>query len=203
MPYVLVIHILRRARSLHVLLASLAALLAATPALGGTFESPFDSSDEVSFEAAEVEVAGGAVRLRNADYGDGLLDGEEIELGTNVLLSDTDEDGLSDGEEVALGTDPLDPDSDDDGILDGPDGSGDLDGDGIMDALDAVDDRPVDPPYEEPVVVPGTDDGLSGAGPAWACSLGSSRVTRGGVVVGWLLAGLFGWRRRRGAHAGC
>lgn len=53
--------------------------------------------------------------------GDGLPDGQEIDLGTDPLDTDSDSDGLSDGEEVALGTDPLDPDSDSDGLPDGSD----------------------------------------------------------------------------------
>ncbi|MGC6493509.1 MAG: hypothetical protein ACON5B_11780, partial [Myxococcota bacterium] len=53
--------------------------------------------------------------------GDGLDDGEEgNEYGTNPLDADTDDDGLSDGDEVsAFETDPLDTDTDDDGIQDG------------------------------------------------------------------------------------
>jgi len=51
--------------------------------------------------------------------GDGLLDGEEIALGTDPDDADTDDDGLTDGEEVDLGTDPTDPDTDDDGLMDG------------------------------------------------------------------------------------
>lgn len=53
--------------------------------------------------------------------GDGLLDGEEIAIGTNPDDPDTDDDLLTDGQEVEFGTDPLDPDSDDDGLLDGED----------------------------------------------------------------------------------
>ena len=51
---------------------------------------------------------------------DGLLDGEEIALGTDPDDPDSDDDGLTDGEEVLVyGTDPLDPDTDDDGLTDG------------------------------------------------------------------------------------
>ena len=51
---------------------------------------------------------------------DGLLDGEEIALGTDPDDPDTDDDGLNDGDEVNVyGTDPLDPDTDDDGLTDG------------------------------------------------------------------------------------
>ncbi len=40
---------------------------------------------------------------------DGLLDGEEIKLGTDPLLADTDGDSVNDGDEVALDTNPLAP----------------------------------------------------------------------------------------------
>ncbi len=52
--------------------------------------------------------------------GDGLLDSEEAEIGTDPFNPDTDGDGLSDGEEVRLHkTDPLNPDTDYDGLKDG------------------------------------------------------------------------------------
>lgn len=51
--------------------------------------------------------------------GDGLLDGEEVRLGTDPLLADTDGDGLTDAEEVLLhGTNPLLADTDGDGASD-------------------------------------------------------------------------------------
>ena len=52
--------------------------------------------------------------------GDGLLDSEEAQIGTDPFNPDTDGDGLSDGEEVKQHkTDPLNPDSDYDGLKDG------------------------------------------------------------------------------------
>ena len=52
--------------------------------------------------------------------GDGLLDSQEADLGTDPFNPDTDGDGLSDGEEVNLyRTDPLNPDTDWDGLKDG------------------------------------------------------------------------------------
>jgi OOP family OmpA-OmpF porin len=52
--------------------------------------------------------------------GDGLLDSEEIQIGTDPYDPDTDKDGLSDGEEVKVHTtDPLNPDTDWDGLKDG------------------------------------------------------------------------------------
>jgi hypothetical protein len=51
---------------------------------------------------------------------DGLLDGEELALGTEPFVRDTDRDGLLDGDEVhARLTDPLDPDTDGDLHADG------------------------------------------------------------------------------------
>ena len=52
--------------------------------------------------------------------GDRLTDAQEIELGTDPNVVDTDEDSMDDGTEVLdFGTDPLNPDSDADGFLDG------------------------------------------------------------------------------------
>jgi len=52
--------------------------------------------------------------------GDGLLNDEETELGTDPRDPDSDRDGLWDGNEVkSYGTDPLNPDSDEDAIDDG------------------------------------------------------------------------------------
>lgn len=52
--------------------------------------------------------------------GDRLSTREELTLGTDPLVYDTDADGIADGFEVALGvTDPRDPDTDGDGTVDG------------------------------------------------------------------------------------
>lgn len=59
---------------------------------------------------------------------DGLLDSDELLLGTNPYKSDTDGDGLSDQHEVSLGTNPLERDSDGNGINDGNE---DFDDDGL------------------------------------------------------------------------
>ncbi|WP_211664884.1 FG-GAP-like repeat-containing protein, partial [Litorilituus lipolyticus] len=54
--------------------------------------------------------------------GDGLTNGQEINLGTDYLNADSDNDGLSDGHEVeVLGTDPLNHDTDGDGTPDAQD----------------------------------------------------------------------------------
>ena len=52
--------------------------------------------------------------------GDGLTDGEETALGTDLADTDTDKDGLTDREEVKVFfTDPRNPDTDSDGYVDG------------------------------------------------------------------------------------
>lgn len=50
---------------------------------------------------------------------DGLLDGEEKDLGTDPDVPDTDGDLLTDGEEVLEGLDPTNPDTDGDSYWDG------------------------------------------------------------------------------------
>ena len=60
--------------------------------------------------------------ILNADTdGDKILDGDEVHTYlTNPLLPDTDEDGLMDGEEILVQkSDPLNPDTDMDGLRDG------------------------------------------------------------------------------------
>lgn len=53
---------------------------------------------------------------------DGLLDDDELfAIGSNPLAYDTDGDGLSDGEEVNLGTSVLSDDTDRDGVIDSKD----------------------------------------------------------------------------------
>ena len=84
------------------------------------------------------------------DDNDGLTDLEELELGTEPLLTDTDSDGLTDFEEVNLGTDPLLADTDSDGLTDLEEVNlgitnpllADTDSDG---AIDSVDNCPIDP----------------------------------------------------------
>jgi len=56
--------------------------------------------------------------LKDTD-GDGLMDVEEINFGTNVNLFDTDGDLISDGDEIkTYKTSPLNPDTDGDGLSD-------------------------------------------------------------------------------------
>ncbi|MCC6271460.1 MAG: tandem-95 repeat protein, partial [Microbacteriaceae bacterium] len=84
--------------------------------------------------------------------GDGIIDVDEVALGTDPAVGDTDGDGVLDGQEVNVtGTDPLDDDSDDDGLTDfneDPDHDGligdgetdpnvfDTDDDGLSDGLE-------------------------------------------------------------------
>ena len=92
---------------------------------------------------------------------DGLIDGRELMMGTNVAQADTDADGMSDGYELtvlktnaanadtdgdgigdafelAQGFDPTNPDSDRDGVLDGATSSTDSDTDGLSDELERI-----------------------------------------------------------------
>ncbi len=50
---------------------------------------------------------------------DAISDSDELDIGTNPTLDDTDRDGLLDGLECSIGTNPLQPDSDSDGMNDG------------------------------------------------------------------------------------
>ncbi len=68
-----------------------------------------------------VQVADSGEDSRDSD-GDGLWDGEEVELGTDGTYSDTDDDGFSDYEEVngtcGYVTDPKEKDTDSEGLTD-------------------------------------------------------------------------------------
>ena len=74
---------------------------------------------------------------------DGVLDLDELRLGTNPRIKDTDADGINDAMEIALGTNPLLRDTDGDGLVDGSDPDplhttslADNDYDGIPDAYE-------------------------------------------------------------------
>lgn len=74
--------------------------------------------------------------------GDGIMNAEEKELGTNPNLADTDMDGILDSQELdGTNTDPLKADTDDDGLLDGDEialgldpNKADSKGDGVKDS---------------------------------------------------------------------
>lgn len=103
---------------------------------------------------------------------DGLLDGQEIALGTDPDDADSDNDGLNDGDEVNVhGTDPLDADTDNDGLLDGTEVNGtnptdpldaDSDNDGLLDGVeDANHSGGIDPGETDPNNPDTDDDGLN------------------------------------------
>jgi len=88
--------------------------------------------------------------------GDGLLDSEEAEIGTDPYNPDTDGDGLLDGQEVKeYKTDPLNPDTDWDALKDGPEvltyrtdpNDRDTDDGGVADGHEVIEDHtdPLDP----------------------------------------------------------
>ncbi|MCB0974708.1 MAG: DUF11 domain-containing protein [Actinobacteria bacterium] len=71
--------------------------------------------------------------------GDGLTDAQEADAGTDPGDVDTDDDGVADGDEVDNGSDPLnacDPDATSDACVD-------ADGNGIPDAVEALDGVPL------------------------------------------------------------
>ncbi|MFB6130640.1 MAG: hypothetical protein ABEJ28_07460 [Salinigranum sp.] len=85
------------------------------------------------------------VLARSGDFdGDGLSNGREVKLGTNVTSTDTDHDGLVDGAEVhTYHTSPRRADTDGDGLrdpteinLDTNPNKSDTDGDGLPDGLE-------------------------------------------------------------------
>jgi len=101
---------------------------------------------------AAYSVSGGEI---DSD-GDGLLDSEEVALGTDPYDPDTDKDGLTDGEEVkTYKTDPLNPDTDWDGLKDGAEVltyktnpcDRDTDKGGVADGHEVIEDNtnPLDP----------------------------------------------------------
>lgn len=106
--------------------------------------------------------------------GDGLVDLDEVSIGTDETDPDTDGDGLDDFDEYAGVTDPIDEDTDDDGLLDGDEVNTlgtdpivvDTDGDGLSDG--------------DEVNIHGTDPVDSQSGPDQSCG------TAGTVGDGWL-----------------
>ena len=93
--------------------------LGSTPTLGElVFTIDLDSDDDGLMDGTEIELGTDPDDSDSDD--DGLIDGDEINIyGTDPLDPDTDDDDLIDGDEISIGTDPLDPDTDDDGLLDG------------------------------------------------------------------------------------
>ena len=131
--------------------------------------------DEATSSAAllRLEQVGRADPLDPDTDGDGLLDGDEVELhGTDPRRADSDGDGLPDPLELqTYGTDPIRADSDADGLLDGEElvfgtdpRAADTDGDGLTDGDELRDDSdpldPNDPAGTVPVPEPGSALGL-------------------------------------------
>jgi cysteine-rich repeat protein len=89
---------------------------------------PTTAPPRIEFQAYGINggVAGLSNGLQAQSYpaagdedSDGLTNGTELGLGTDLLQPDSDADELDDGDEVTAGTDPLNPDSDGDGLSDG------------------------------------------------------------------------------------
>ncbi|MDF7808818.1 lectin-like protein [Pontiellaceae bacterium B12219] len=77
-----------------------------------------DSDGDGLLDGEEVNVYGSNPHASESDA-DGLSDAEEVETGTDPTLFDTDGDRLSDADEIVVGTNPLLMDTDGDGISDG------------------------------------------------------------------------------------
>ena len=81
------------------------------PQISSTTQDASSTAEQVDEEEKE--------EYQDTD-GDGLLDSEEKEIGTDPNLEDTDGDGLSDyDEQETYGTDPMNFDTDGDGYFDG------------------------------------------------------------------------------------
>ncbi|MFW6182509.1 MAG: protein kinase domain-containing protein [Chloroflexota bacterium] len=93
-------------------------LSTANQTLAAILTSPTDLDNDGLSNMAEVYRYRTDANNPDSD-GDGVPDGDEIELQLDPLSTDSDGDGLSDGRELDLGTDPLRVDTDGDGLSDG------------------------------------------------------------------------------------
>lgn len=82
--------------------------------------SDYDEFKFTATDPSKADTDGNGISDADEDTdNDGLTNKEEVALGTNCFISDTDDDKLSDGDEVNVyGTDPLKPDTDGDGLSD-------------------------------------------------------------------------------------
>ncbi|QQR55204.1 hypothetical protein IPG41_01420 [Candidatus Peregrinibacteria bacterium] len=87
------------------------------PLIEAAFTAEFDPLNYLEWELANRGLTLDQVNQDND--GDGLTNGEEIQYGSNPLVTDTDEDGEDDIHEIFVkGTDPAHYDSDHDGLAD-------------------------------------------------------------------------------------
>lgn len=104
------------------LVAGLAIVLAAVIGMAWWWWQKGESSPAAALPAADsgtAAVLNQGMFPRDKD-GDGLTDGQELEMGTSDLEFDTDGDGLSDVIELEIWkTNPTEVDSDGDGFADG------------------------------------------------------------------------------------
>jgi hypothetical protein len=118
---------------------SLAVVVQGTSQAGTATALALANANVATQQAATVT----ATWLEADDDRDGLVNRQELELGTLPQLGDTDSDGVRDGDEVARSLNPIDDDSDDDILKDGDEirlGTDplipDTDGDGAVDGRD-------------------------------------------------------------------
>jgi hypothetical protein len=99
-----------------------------TPDVTTPIEDLINSPSEIIEGADSTEPVGGLIPGGTAEENlvpvdsdrDGLVDSEELMLGTSPRSADTDSDGLSDKDEIkSWNTNPLNPDTDGDGYKDG------------------------------------------------------------------------------------
>ena len=110
-------------------------------------------TDPRVYDSEKEGLSDGRLDLDN----DGIDNENEIKMGTNPILSDTDDDGLTDYEEVyTYNTDPLVSDTDNDELDDGDDVAlkldplvSDTDGNGIIDGKEYVTQSVNDDRYED------------------------------------------------------